>query len=75
LNRVFAYSKIYGALAAIAEAEKLALESNPQYHLLLGELLSTIDKGKARAHYTNAVSLLHREEDRRHVTQKINALD
>jgi RNA polymerase sigma-70 factor (ECF subfamily) len=75
LNRVFAYSKIYGALAAIAEAEKLALESNPQYHLLLGELLSRIDNEKARVHYTNAISLLHREEDRRHVRQRINALD
>ena len=74
LNRVFAYSKLHGALAAIREAEKLQLENNPQYHLLLGELFSTIDKGRARIYFTQAGSLLHREEDRRYVEKRINAL-
>lgn len=75
LNRVFAYSKLHGTIAAIWEAEKLRLDDNPQYHLLLGELFSTKDKGKARMHFTQAGSLLRREEDRRYVTTRINALD
>lgn len=74
LNRIVAFSKLHGHSAAIEEAEKLHLENNPQYHLLLGELYSSINKDNAKAYFVRAAVLLQRDEDRKYVHNKIEAL-
>ncbi|MGB2868235.1 MAG: hypothetical protein WBD36_07280 [Bacteroidota bacterium] len=42
---------------AIAEAEKLQLSANHFYFVLLDELYTDIDNGKAKRHYQKALGL------------------
>jgi RNA polymerase sigma factor (sigma-70 family) len=57
LNRAYAFSRVYGKAAAIAEAEGLGLDGNLFYHSLLGELYSEVDTGCAAVHFERALSL------------------
>lgn len=57
LNRTYALSKARSKQEAVIEAEKLPLNGNHFYHLLLGELYSGIDNNKAIAHYDKAGQL------------------
>jgi RNA polymerase sigma-70 factor (ECF subfamily) len=43
MNRTYALSKVKGQTAAIAELEKLQLNNNHYYFLLLGDLYTGID--------------------------------
>jgi RNA polymerase sigma factor (sigma-70 family) len=74
LNRTFALYKANGRQAAIAEAEKLKLESNHFYYLLLGELYRTIDDERARVHYEKAYTLAKTQTEKKGIRDKITQL-
>ncbi|HYF70904.1 MAG TPA: DUF6596 domain-containing protein [Ohtaekwangia sp.] len=57
LNKIFAFSKVYGNKKAISEAEKLNITGNNQYHELLGYLYSQSNIRKAIEHYEQAIIL------------------
>jgi len=57
LNRTYALSKANSKEEAIAEAEKLQLNTNHLYHSLLGELYTGIDNEKAIRHFKTALTL------------------
>ena len=71
LNRTFALSRVYGNEIAIAEAEKLKLESNPFYFSLLGELYLTIDFSKAKQNFEKAISLSNSSHQKELLHKKI----
>lgn len=74
LNRTYALYKVKGAVAAIAEAEKLQLENNHFYFTLLGELYRDIDKDKATGNFNKALAIVKTEADRRVLLGKIGSL-
>lgn len=74
LNRTFALSKVYGNEIAIAEAEKLKLESNPFYFSILAELYLTIDLLKAKQNLEKALSLSNSNHEKEILHKKIAAL-
>ncbi len=74
LNRVYALYKIKGAESALAEAEKLDLENNHFYFLLLGELYKSIDSEKAKINYRKAYSLAKTETEKKGILEKIDEL-
>jgi RNA polymerase sigma factor (sigma-70 family) len=74
LNRTFALSKVYGNEIAIAEAEKLKLESNPLYFSLLAELYLSIDLLKAKQNLEKALSLSNSNHEKEILHKKIAAL-
>jgi RNA polymerase sigma-70 factor (ECF subfamily) len=74
LNRTFALSKASGKEEAIKEAEKLQLEDNHFYFILLGELYTDIDKKKARQNFQKALALAKTEADKRIIQKKIDKL-
>lgn len=57
LSRAYAFSRVYGAAAAIPEAAGLGLEGNLFYHSLLGELYTGVDVAQAAAHFERALAL------------------
>jgi len=64
LNRTYALSKIYGKQAAIREAEKLGLDKNHLYHVLLGWLYTDLDHEKAKEHLNLALLYAKTETER-----------
>lgn len=75
LNRTYALSKANGKAAAIEEAEKLQLENNHFYFVLLGELYKGIDDQKAKAHFQKAISLAKTQTDKQTIQAKLAGLD
>lgn len=74
LNRIYAYAKVYGYAAAIPEAEKLNMEQNHFYHVLLGELYQTINPEHAEMHYQKAKKLARTTTERKLISGRIHAL-
>jgi RNA polymerase sigma-70 factor (ECF subfamily) len=74
VNRTYALAKARGKELAIAEAEKLKLESNQYYFALLGELYSGVDNVKARHHFEKAWLLAKTVSDRNTIKKKIEKL-
>jgi len=74
LNRTYALYKANGREAALLEAEKLKLEHNHFYYLLLGELYKTIDNAKAKSHYENAKTLAKTQTEKQGIQEKIDQL-
>lgn len=74
LNRTYALSKTRGKEAAIREAEKLQLETNPYYYSLLGELYRDVDNEKAKEHLEKAISLARTASDRRIIAKKLEGM-
>jgi len=74
LNRTFALYKANGTAAAIAEAEKLRLDNNHFYFLLLGELYKHTDPAKAIAHLQTAYTLAKTQTEKQGIGEKIEAL-
>ena len=64
LNRTFALYKANGRAAAIVEAEKLKLEDNHFYFLLLGELYKGLDNELAKQHLKRAYELAKTEQEK-----------
>lgn len=75
MNRTFALAKTNGKAAAIAEAEKLALNDNHLYFSLLGNLYSGIDNKKALKHFKTATDLAITEADKKMIAKSIQKLN
>ena len=74
LNRTYALSKANGRDAAILEAEKLDLQDNHFYFLLLGNLYENFDKARARTNFEKAYSLAKTQSDKHAIQKKIDEL-
>ncbi len=74
LNRTYAYYKVYGNDAALAEALKLKMESDHFYHALLGELYKTVNKARSKEHFQQALALARSEADRKIILIKLQNL-
>ncbi|MGY4385733.1 RNA polymerase sigma factor (sigma-70 family) [Pedobacter sp. UYP24] len=71
LNRVWAFSKVYGNLSAIREAKKLDLKTNHFYFILLAELYKFIDTNKTNEYLTKALHLCKTETEKTMIKIKI----
>ena len=71
LNRTFALSKANGKQEAITEAEKLQLNRNHYYFVLLGELYTGIDNTKASDHFNKALSMAKTQADKQSIRRKM----
>lgn len=74
LNRTYALSKVRSREQAIAEAEKLRLDSNPYYFSLLGELYGDTNRTKARENLEKAFVLAKTQADKDIIKKKLDAL-
>jgi RNA polymerase sigma-70 factor (ECF subfamily) len=74
LNRTFALYKANGRKEALVEAEKLKLENNHFYFLLLGELYKGVDNTKARSNFQKAYSIAKTQTEKQGIQQKIDSL-
>ena len=74
LHRTFALYKAKGPQTALAEAEKLQLENNHFYFLLLGELYKNIDNRKAKINFQKAYSLAKTQTEKQGIREKIDNL-
>lgn len=72
LNRTFALYKANGQREALAEAEKLKLENNHFYYVLLGELYKNIDNNKARASFKKAYDLAKTDTEKHGIQAQLN---
>jgi RNA polymerase sigma-70 factor (ECF subfamily) len=61
--------------AALVEAEKLKLENNHFYFVLLGELYKNVDHGKAKSNFQMAYSLAKTETEKRDIQEKIDGFN
>lgn len=71
LNRAYAFSRVYGKVAAIPEAEGLGLQGNLFYHSLLGELYTGVDREKAVEHFERALKLSGTEAEKEVIKGKL----
>ncbi|MDB5210531.1 MAG: sigma-70 family polymerase sigma factor [Sediminibacterium sp.] len=71
LNRTYAFSKVHGKEAAIAQAEKLQLHTNQYYFTLLGELYTGINNDKAKQHFETALSLAKSLAEKQVIQKKL----
>lgn len=74
LNRTFALYKANGWEQALAEAQKLRLEDNHFYHVLLGELYKDNDLAMARLHLEQALQLARSASEKAQIKVKLGAL-
>jgi len=74
LNRTFAFAMVYGCQEALAEAQKLELESSSSYHALLGHLYSALDSTKATEHFHIAISLTKSKAEKQTLSKKVQRL-
>jgi len=74
LNRTFALYKANGRQEALVEAEKLKLENNHFYYLLLGELYKGFDNEKAALQFQKAYALAKTQTERSGIQEKIDSL-
>jgi len=72
LNRTFALYKAKGQQEALAEAEKLKLENNHFYYVLLGELYKNIDNNKAKASFEKAWDLAKTDTEKQGIQAQLN---
>lgn len=71
LNRSFAFARVHGPQAGIAEAEKLALTKHTAYHALLGHLYAHINTSKAVSHYERAIQLSQRASEKNTLAKEL----
>ncbi|QNL51027.1 RNA polymerase subunit sigma [Olivibacter sp. SDN3] len=74
MNRVFALAKARGNSHAISEAEKLNMDDNHFYFVLLGNLYTNIDNKKAYTHLQTALSLARSASDKAIIQKSMEAL-
>ena len=75
LNRTYALYKANGKNEAIIEAEKLRLENNHFYFVLLGELYKGIDDVKAGSNFQKAYGLAKTQREKDIIQHKIDQLN
>ena len=74
LNRTYALFKVRGQEKALAEAEKLRLENNQYYHVLLAELYATTDQVQAIRSLNAALQLTKTSAERQLIERKLNLI-
>ena len=74
LNRIWAYSKVHGALQAIDEAESQDLKTNHFYFMLMAELCRHFDEGIAIQYLSKAFALCKTNAEKDLIQLKIVAL-
>jgi RNA polymerase sigma factor (sigma-70 family) len=74
LNRTYALSKVRGKAQAIAEAEKLQLQNDHLYHVLLGHLYNGIDQQTAANHLQTALKLAKTTAEKKQIAKDLNSL-
>lgn len=74
LNRTFALYKANGRKEALIEAEKLKLENNHFYFVLLGELHKDFDNKKAKYNFEIALNLAKTQTEKQVIQKKIELL-
>jgi RNA polymerase sigma-70 factor (ECF subfamily) len=74
LNRTFALYKARGWQKALNEAEKLKLDNNHFYFILLGELYKNVDQEKAVLSFQRALSLAKTHIEKRGIQEKIDLI-
>ncbi|HYF67432.1 MAG TPA: sigma-70 family RNA polymerase sigma factor [Ohtaekwangia sp.] len=74
LNRIWAFSKVHGNVAAIEEAKKLELKTNQFYFMLLAELYKQIDSTESMACLTQAFNLCKTDSEKEVINKKIEEL-
>jgi len=74
LNRTYALYKANGRQEALVQAEKLRLDNNHFYFILLGELYKGEDDQKAKLHFQKAYDLAKTLTERQGIQEKIDAL-
>jgi RNA polymerase sigma factor (sigma-70 family) len=74
LNRTFALYKANGREEALIEAEKLKLDNNHFYFLLLGELYKEYDRGKAKDNFQKAFDLAKTQTEKQGIQKKMDGL-
>lgn len=72
LNRTFALYKANGREEALEEAEKLKLENNHFYYVLLGELYKNIDNNKAKESFQKAWQLAKTDTEKQGIEAQLN---
>ena len=72
LNRTYALYKANGQEEALREAEKLQLDNNHFYFVLLGELYKNIDDKKAKENLQKAYVLAKTQTEKQAIQNKIN---
>ncbi|MGZ3755680.1 MAG: RNA polymerase sigma factor [Mucilaginibacter sp.] len=75
LNRTYALSKVYGKEAAIVEAEKLQLNTNHLYFLLLGNLYRDINNQQAVNYLHSALKLARTAGEKKLIKKDIDSLN
>jgi RNA polymerase sigma factor (sigma-70 family) len=74
LNRTYALFRANGREVALEEAEKLKLESNHFYFLLLAELYGDQEPEMARKSFKNALRLAHTDTEKQVIQAKMDRL-
>jgi RNA polymerase sigma-70 factor (ECF subfamily) len=74
LNRIYALYRVQGREIALVEAEKLRLEDDHFYFLLLGELYAAVDAGKAKLNFQKAYELARTQTEKQGIQEKLAAL-
>lgn len=74
LNRLYAFSRVHGKRAALAEAKKLNLENNRYYFALLGELYTGRDNACAAQWFQRALELTTTHAEIQILKDKIETL-
>jgi RNA polymerase sigma-70 factor (ECF subfamily) len=74
LNRTYALYKANGREEAIIQAEKLRLDNNHFYFILLGELYKGADNKKARLYLQKAFDLAKTSTEKQGIRKKIDSL-
>lgn len=75
LNRIWAFSKVHGNLAAIKEAEKLDLKTNHFYCILLAELYKLINDNKTVEYLGKALLLCKTDTEKEMIKKKIGKIN
>jgi RNA polymerase sigma-70 factor (ECF subfamily) len=71
LNRIWAFSKVYGNISAIKEVGKLDLNANHFYFILLAELYRQIDSDRSIEYLTNAFNLCKTDTEKEMINKRI----
>lgn len=75
LNRVFAYSKVYGKQKALEEVKNFNDNKNRDYHSLLGYLYTNSNTELASQHYQKAIQMTKSNKEISLLQMKIKELD
>lgn len=75
INRTFAFAKVHGNKAAIAEAKKFSLPDSSYYYGLLGYLYKEADVALSISYYRQAVALSTSRAEKQTLMKQIADLD